>query len=179
MPFSMRQRLSDPCSRGMGRHGKRFFLNIRIQSMISMTERIDPIIIRAPQANDIKLINAYDELPGERRLEFQRGELTVADYEDNKAVGFITMSNEFLNRSLISVLCVSECFRRKGVARALMDYVCRSSRLPCIYLCTEASNRRMIALLVSAGWLEVGHVDEFSFDGERELIFRRGALPCT
>jgi ribosomal protein S18 acetylase RimI-like enzyme len=144
-----------------------------------MTARIAPIIIRAPQVNDIKLIQAYDEFPGERHLDFQRGELTVADYDNNKAVGFITVSNEFLNRSLISVLCVSECFRRKGVARALIDHVCRSSRLPCIYLCTEASNHGMIGLLVSAGWLEVGHVNEFSFDGERELIFRRGALPCT
>ncbi len=140
-----------------------------------MTERADPITIRVPQIDDIKLIQAYDEFHGERRLDFQRGELVVADYEDQKAVGFIKMSNgEFLNWPLISVLCVNEGFRRKGVARALMDHVCRSSKSPCIYLCTELSNHSMRALLLSAGWSEVGHVDEFNSDGEREIIFRIG-----
>jgi ribosomal protein S18 acetylase RimI-like enzyme len=143
-------------------------------STAHMTERSDLITIRTPQINDIKLIQAYDKFVDEQHLDFQRGKLIVADYEDNKAVGFIKISNEFLNWSLISLLCVSEGFRRKGVARALMDHVRRSSRSPCIYLCTEASNHVMRALLVSAGWSEVGHVDEFDFGGERELIFRIG-----
>jgi RimJ/RimL family protein N-acetyltransferase len=142
-----------------------------------MAERTGPITIRAPQVNDIKLIQAYGEFRGERHLDFQRGELIVADYEDDKAIGFIKISNEFLNWSLISVLCVSESFRRKGVARALMHHVCRSSKSLCIYLCTGASNRGMRALLASAGWSLVGHADEFSFGGERELIFRIGTAP--
>jgi len=140
-----------------------------------MTERADPITIRVPQIDDIRLIQAYDEFHGERRLDFQRGELVVADYEDQKAVGFVKMSNgEFMDCPLISVLFVNEGFRRRGVARALMDHVCRSSKSPFIYLCTEVSNHGMRALLLSAGWSEVGHVDEFSSDGERELIFKIG-----
>jgi RimJ/RimL family protein N-acetyltransferase len=126
----------------------------------------------------MKIIRDYDEFLGERRLDFQRGELVVADHENNKAVGFMKLSaGEFLSWPLVSVICVSERFRRKGIGRALVDYAWQSSRSPCVYLTTEGSNHAMRALLAAAGWLEVGHIDRFNVDGDSELIFRIGTWP--
>ena len=128
--------------------------------------------IRPAEIPDYKIMKAYDQFAGDRRLDMQRGELLVADLNEDRAVGYLKLtSHEFFNRPLISLVNTHPDFRKKGIASALIKEAVQRAPWRQVYTSTELSNEKMQRLLPTLGFAFVGEIKNFNFDGETELIY--------
>lgn len=139
-----------------------------------MTATLTKISIRSARRSDFPQIREWDEFWGDRRQEIQRGEIFVAESDQNECLGYMRLArNEFLNYPLVAALCTKPSIRRTGVAIALvrhLEIVMVGLR---VFTTTEVTNEEMIALLKKAGFQESGFIDMLNSDGTRELIFSR------
>jgi len=73
--------------------------------------------IRKAKVSDYSAILEYDEFPGDRRIDIERGELLIADCGLDQAVGYLRVtSNEFFNKPLIAIVNTDPDFRSIGIA---------------------------------------------------------------
>ncbi len=129
--------------------------------------------VRPAELADYPRIKRYDEFIGDRRLDLQAGELTVADQGERRAIGYARVwATAFLGWPLVAALCVQPDLRRTGVAAALLSRLVEDARFPRLYLSTEEGNEAMRALLAARGARRIGHADELNIGGERELLYR-------
>ena len=132
--------------------------------------------LRRATREEAKLIKTRDEFIGDRRIDNGRGELFVA-VEGNDVLGYITYSSDmFYNRPFISLLCVKESARRKGVGRALMQCVTALYAGLDVWTSTEEWNKSAIHLFESLGFVQKGGISGLNNDDAIELYFM---LPAT
>ena len=128
--------------------------------------------VRAAKVEDYKNIKVYDEFAGDRRFDMERGELLVADVDQNKAVGFLKItSNEFFNKPLISIVNTHPNYRNKGIATALIKKALEQASWYKVYTTIEASNVKTQKLFLSIGFDRVGEIKECNFNEETEVVF--------
>jgi ribosomal protein S18 acetylase RimI-like enzyme len=129
--------------------------------------------IRFGRFSDYPILQGYDEFIGDRRLDLQAGEIVVADGPKATAIGYFRISSgAFLGWPLLTTLCVSSDYRRRGVGEALIAHAVNDVRFTRLFTSTEVENMAMRTLLTKAGAQEIGHVDCLNLNDERELLFR-------
>ena len=128
---------------------------------------------RAAVLSDYRQIIEYDEFPGDRRIDLQAGELSVADIEGWQAVGYLRIApRDFFGWPLVANVCVHEGHRRRGIGRLLMQFAKDDGRYIRLYTSTEDANSPMQALIEGIGGHRIGYVDKLNFSEEREVIYR-------
>lgn len=116
--------------------------------------------IRRATYDEAKSIKAFDVFVGDRRVDNWRGELFVCA-EGETVLGLVTCSASlFYNRPYISLLCVREGHRRRGIATALVERVLEAFDGLDVWTSTEQWNEPAIALLHKVGFGEKGRIDE-------------------
>ncbi|WP_162894083.1 hypothetical protein [Phaeobacter sp. LSS9] len=129
--------------------------------------------IRFGRFSDYTLLENYDEFIGDRRLDLQSGEITVADGQEANAVCYIrTSSGAFLGWPLLTTLCLNSNYRRCGDGEALMKHAIQNGRFNRLFTSTEVGNMAMRSLLAKVDAQEIGHVDCLNLNDEREFLFR-------
>ena len=91
---------------------------------------------------------------------------------EGEPVGFIVYNRAFFHRPFIEKVLVAEAFRRQGIGRALVDHACAVWHREPVWASTNQSNAAMRALLIGAGFVESGKIDNLD-PGDPELIFMR------
>jgi RimJ/RimL family protein N-acetyltransferase len=128
--------------------------------------------IRKAMLSDYPIILEYDEFPGDRRIDMERGELLIADCGLDKAVGYLRVtSNEFFNKPLIAILNTRPNFRSLGIATELIKAAIVNSTWHKVYSTTEETNGSMQSLFSKLGFQQVAAMKEFNFDGSTELLY--------
>ena len=105
----------------------------------------------------------------DRVLQF--GHCLVAETEGEIAA-YATLEYTFFERGFLSMLYVAQQYRRRGIARALMESAaskCTSERL---FTSTNRSNGPMRALLADLRYVPSGEVENLDA-GDPELFFSR------
>lgn len=128
--------------------------------------------IRKAKVSDYPIILEYDEFSGDRRIDMERGELLIADYGTDKAVGYLRVtSNEFFNKPLIAIVNSRPEFRSKGIASELIKAAIGISTWQKVYSTTEESNVNMQSLFLKLGFEQVAAMKALNFDGSTELLY--------
>jgi GNAT superfamily N-acetyltransferase len=104
----------------------------------------------------------------------QAGRMYVAVMR-GRVVGFATFETNFIGCLYVSLLMTHPDFRRKGIARRLMDAVAKHSKDGRIFSSTEADNAVSIQMHEALGFRRSGHIDNQP-QVQREIIFCK-ALP--
>jgi GNAT superfamily N-acetyltransferase len=107
----------------------------------------------------------------DRKEEISRGEVLVAII-DNKVAGYMTHNRSFYARPFAQFVCVRECFRKIGVAKALYQeaeklYAEEGDEL--IFSSTEDDNEIMLGFFERNGWQQSGILH--NIQKQAELIF--------
>ena len=103
--------------------------------------------IRKATLEDFSEIDAFDVFALDRRDEINRGEILVAVIE-NKVAGYITHNKIFYGRPFVQFVCVNECFKKMGVAKALFaeaEKIHKEAGDELIFSSTEDDNEIMLA----------------------------------
>lgn len=131
------------------------------------------LIIRAAALSDYGPITGYDEFIGDRRINLQAGEITVADMNGRAAIAYRRIApQQFLGWPLLAILCVKNEYRRKGIGLKLIETAIADSRFVRLYTTTEESNSAMRGLLERVSAAYIGHADKLNINGDRELLYR-------
>jgi len=137
--------------------------------------------IRYPEPSDLGIVMtlATDVIGAERagpfvRSHVERHHLLIAE-ADEEVVGFIAYRTDWFQCTFVSLICVRDDVRRRGIARALYDRVEQISPSPRLFSSTEETNVVSIKMHSALGFAPSGHIDNLP-QGYRELLFykRRG-----
>jgi ribosomal protein S18 acetylase RimI-like enzyme len=127
--------------------------------------------IRRATYDEAQSIRSFDVFLGERRIDNWRGELFVF-VENALVVGYVSYSsNLFYNRPCISLLCVRESHRRRGVARGLVQQVLAAYDGLDVWVSTEEWNNGAIALFEGLGFERMGMIRGLNRDEAKEVYF--------
>ena len=131
--------------------------------------------VRRATYDEAKRIKEFDVFVGDRRVDNWRGELLVCA-EGGTVHGFVTYSsNLFYNRPFISLLCVREEYRRRGMAAALAERVLDIYDGLDVWTSTELGNEPAIRLFHKLGFSQKGRIEGLDDDQSVELFFCREA----
>jgi len=103
------------------------------------------------------------------RLRIQAKRMYVAEC-DNRIVGFATFETDFIGCLFVSLLLVHPDFRRRGIARKLIEKVASHSKNGRLFSSTEEDNEVSIKMHEALGFRRSGHVDNLPQQA-RELIY--------
>lgn len=109
------------------------------------------------------------------RSHVERHHLLVAA-DDGQVVGVLAYRTDWFQCTMVSLVCVREDFRRRGVARALYQAVEGMSPSPRLYSSTEETNTVLIRMHRALGFAPSGHIDNLP-QGYRELLFYKRLAP--
>jgi len=109
------------------------------------------------------------------RSHLERHHLLVAD-EAAAAVGLLAYRTDWFQCTLVSLVCVRQDFRRKGIARELFRTVEEISPSPRLFSSTVETNAASIRMHTALGFTLSGHIDNLP-QGYRELLFYKPLLP--
>ncbi len=109
------------------------------------------------------------------RSHVERHHLLVAA-DDGQVVGVLAYRTDWFQCTMVSLVCVREDFRRRGVARTLYQAVERMSPSPRLYSSTEETNTVSIRMHRALGFSPSGHIDNLP-QGYRELLFYKRLAP--
>ncbi|WP_243385419.1 GNAT family N-acetyltransferase [Bacillus kexueae] len=99
----------------------------------------------------------------------QKGNCFVAlDHE--KIVGYIVFSRSFFENWFVKLLFVEESYRRKGIAKALMNEVEKQCISPKLIVSTNEKNDAMKSLVQQLNFQQSGYLDHVN-EEERELFY--------
>ncbi len=90
--------------------------------------------------------------------------------DENRLVGFITFDTNFIGCLYISLLMVHPQFRRRGIARKMIEKVASHSENGKLFSSTEADNEISIKMHEALGFIKSGYVDNLPQQA-RELIY--------
>ena len=127
--------------------------------------------IRKATLEDFPAIDAFDIFGRDRKEEISRGEIIVAVI-DNQIAGYMTHNRSFYARPFAQFVCVKECFRKNGVAKALFQgaeklYAEDGDEL--IFSSTEDENEIMLGFFARNGWQQSGILH--NIQKQAEIIF--------
>jgi GNAT superfamily N-acetyltransferase len=136
--------------------------------------------IRNATPSDNDALDVLDQLAhgGASRREYlvnavHAGHCSVAE-KDGQPVGFIIFDQSFFEQTFIHLLMVHPHHRRQGVAKALMQFVERTSPTEKVFTSTNQSNIPMQKLCASLGYVPSGVVENLD-EGDPELFFFKRA----
>ena len=120
---------------------------------------------------DFPAIDEFDVFGRDRKEEIARGEILVAII-DNQVAGYMTHNRSFYSRAFVQFVCVKECFRKNGVAKALYSeaekiYTAEGDEL--IFSSTEDDNEIMLGFFERNGWKQTGILH--NIQRQAEVIF--------
>lgn len=129
------------------------------------------MIIRNATLDDFPAIDEFDVFGRDRKEEIVRGEILVAII-DNQVAGYMTHNRSFYARAFVQFVCVKECFRNNGVAKALYQeveklYTSEGDEL--IFSSTEDDNEIMLGFFERNGWKQTGILH--NIQKQAEVIF--------
>ncbi|HEV8642299.1 MAG TPA: GNAT family N-acetyltransferase [Methylomirabilota bacterium] len=140
------------------------------------------MVIRHVQPSDLAAVMtlAAEVLGPERagpfvRSHLERHHLLIAD-ADEEVAGVLAYRTDWFQCTLVSLVCVREDFRRRGVARALFKAVEQMSPSPRLYSSTEETNAVSIRMHTALGFSPSGYIDNLP-QGYRELLFYKRLAP--
>jgi GNAT superfamily N-acetyltransferase len=109
------------------------------------------------------------------RSHVERHHLLVAD-SGEAVVGVLAYRTDWFQCTFVSLVCVREDFRHRGVARALFKAVEQMSPSPRLFSSTEETNAASIRMHTALGFTPSGHIDNLP-QGYRELLFYKRLAP--
>jgi len=109
------------------------------------------------------------------RSHVERHHLLVADSGETVA-GVLAYRTDWFQCTFVSLVCVRDEFRRRGVARALFKAVEQMSTSPRLFSSTEETNAPSIRMHTALGFSPSGHIDNLP-QGYRELLFYKRLTP--
>ena len=102
-----------------------------------------------------------------RRIEHKRMYVAVIE---GRVVGFITFESNFVGCLYISLLLVHPAFRRRGIARKLVERVASHSRDGRLFSSTEEDNEVSIKMHEALGFRPSGYIENLP-QPQREIIY--------
>ena len=102
-----------------------------------------------------------------RRIEHRRMYVAVIE---GHVVGFITFETNFVGCLYISLLLVHPDFRRRGIARKLVETVASHSRDGRLFSSTEEDNEVSIKMHEALGFRTSGYIENLP-QPQREIIY--------
>jgi predicted GNAT family acetyltransferase len=140
------------------------------------------MVIREPKPSDLpSVMTLAAEVRGPERAEafvrshVERHHLLVAELDD-EVVAMLAYRTDWFQCTMISLVCVRQDVRRRGVARALFEAVERMSPSPRLFSSTEETNATSIRMHTALGFVPSGHIDNLP-QGYRELLFYKRLPP--
>ncbi|OLC11885.1 MAG: hypothetical protein AUH29_18185 [Candidatus Rokubacteria bacterium 13_1_40CM_69_27] len=140
------------------------------------------MVIRHVQPSDLAAVMtlAAEVLGPERagpfvRSHLERHHLLIAD-ADEAVAGVLAYRTDWFQCTLVSLVCVREDSRRRGVARALFKAVEQMSPSPRLFSSTEETNAVSIQMHTALGFSPSGYIDNLP-QGYRELLFYKRLAP--
>jgi GNAT superfamily N-acetyltransferase len=109
------------------------------------------------------------------RSHVERHHLLVAD-SGEAVVGVLAYRTDWFQCTFVSLVCVRESFRHRGVARALFKAVEQMSPSPRLFSSAEETNAASIRMHTALGFAPSGHIDNLP-QGYRELLFYKRLAP--
>lgn len=109
------------------------------------------------------------------RSHVERHHLLIAGDGDAVA-GVLAYRTDWFQCTFVSLVCVHEDYRRRGVARALFGAVERMSPSPRLFSSSEETNAASIRMHTALGFAPSGHIDNLP-QGYRELLFYKRLSP--
>lgn len=109
------------------------------------------------------------------RSHVERHHLLVAA-DDGQVVGVLAYRTDWFQCTMVSLVCVREDFRRRGIARALYQAVEGMSPSPRLFSSAEETNATSIRMHRALGFSPSGHIDNLP-QGYRELLFYKRRAP--
>ncbi len=109
------------------------------------------------------------------RSHVERHHLLVAD-SGEAVVGVLAYRTDWFQCTFVSLVCVRDDFRRRGVARGLFKAVEQMSPSPRLFSSTEETNASSIRMHTALGFAPSGHIDNLP-QGYRELLFYKRLAP--
>ncbi|MFK3840712.1 GNAT family N-acetyltransferase [Serratia sp. NPDC087055] len=97
------------------------------------------------------------------------GTCYLAENEE-QVVAYGVLSAHFFGCGFIEMLMVAEGYRRQGVGSQLLHTLISLSPQPKLFTSTNRSNVTMRGLLLAAGFIESGHIENLD-EGDPEMIF--------
>ncbi len=98
-----------------------------------------------------------------------QGECYLAKEQD-VVMGYGVLHYHFFGCGFIEMLMVGERYRRRGVGQALITALKSHCRHPKLFTSTNRSNLSMQRLLLDAGFVASGQIDNLD-DGDPEQVF--------
>ena len=127
--------------------------------------------VRKAELEDFPAIDEFDVFGRDRKEEISRGEILVSVI-DNKIAGYMTHNRSFYARPFAQFVCVNECFRNKGVAKALYmeaEKLYKDEGDELIFSSTEDDNKIMLGFFERNGWQKSGVIH--NIQRQTEIIF--------
>lgn len=125
--------------------------------------------IRVAGLEELAQIDAFDVFSGNREPDILLGEIIVA-MEGNEVAAYLKHNKKFYQRPFVSLVCVKENHRRKGINTLLFAYIenlYKNEQL--LFTSTEADNLPMLGFLEKAGYNRSGAID--NLQKVQEVIF--------
>jgi GNAT superfamily N-acetyltransferase len=141
------------------------------------------MIIRLAEQKDSEQCQELDALVSgihsrarflEQRIRHRRMYVAL---ESARLVGLITFETNFIDCLYISLVLVRPNFRRRGIARALIERVAEHSKDGKLFSSTEIDNAISIGMHLVLGFRPSGYIDNLP-QGKRELIFCKDLPPA-
>ena len=98
-----------------------------------------------------------------------QGDCYLAEEQD-VVMGYGVLHYHFFGCGFIEMLMVGERYRRRGVGQALITALKSHCRHPKLFTSTNRSNLPMQRLLLNAGFVASGQIDNLD-DGDPEQVF--------
>jgi len=89
---------------------------------------------------------------------------------NEEPVGYGIINSHFFHQAFISLVYVSEKFRRKGIAAAIIKHLTDICGCPKIFTSTNQSNKDMQSLLNKIGFEKAGEVSGLD-EGDPEVFY--------
>jgi GNAT superfamily N-acetyltransferase len=109
------------------------------------------------------------------KAHLERHQLMVAE-ANGEIVGLLAYRTDWFQCTFVSLVCVRESFRHRGVARALFKAVEQMSPSPRLFSSAEETNAASIRMHTALGFAPSGHIDNLP-QGYRELLFYKRLAP--
>ena len=133
--------------------------------------------VRLAKPADYPSLREWDEFWGDRRQEMQRAELFVYENSSSGVVGYLSISRSaFLHYPFISIVCVKESHRRKGIGTDLLNKVESVLEGSRHFTSTEPGNTGAKSLFKSSGFTFAGELTDVNFDRSAEQFFVKEIL---
>jgi len=129
------------------------------------------MIIRKATLEDFPQIDAFDVFARDRKAEINNGEVLVAVIND-KIAGYMTHNTSFYGGAFVQFVCVNDCFKKMGAAKALfaeVEKLYKEAGNKIIFSSTEDDNEIMLGFFERNNWKRSGII--YNIQKQAEIVF--------